>query len=84
MGAMGLKSPASRLYTQPFIPVQIKENIEARVTGFVLGIHRWPVNSPLQWPVTRSIFSFDDVMMISIGSESMTKPLGIWYQINPT
>ena len=29
MGTMGLKSPASPLFTQPFIQVQIKENIKA-------------------------------------------------------
>ena len=30
--------------------------------AFVRGIHRWPVNSPLKWPVTRKMFPFDDVM----------------------
>ena len=29
----------------------------------VRGIHRWPVNSPHKWPVTRKIFPFDDVIM---------------------
>ena len=29
MGAMRLKSPASRLFAQPFIQLQIKENIKA-------------------------------------------------------
>ena len=29
MSTMRLKSPALRLYTQPFIQVQIKENIKA-------------------------------------------------------
>ena len=27
------------------------------------GIHRWPVNSPHQEPVTRKMFPFDDVIM---------------------
>ena len=27
-------------------------------------IHRWPVNSPHKWPVTRKMFPFDDVIMI--------------------
>ena len=27
------------------------------------GIHRWPVNSPHKWPVTRKMFPFDDVIM---------------------
>ena len=25
--------------------------------------HRWPVNSPHKWPVTRKMFPFDDVIM---------------------
>ena len=32
--------------------------------AFVRGIHRWPVNSPHKWPVTRKMFPFDDVIMI--------------------
>ena len=31
--------------------------------AFVRGIHRWPVNSPHKRPVTRKMFSFDDVIM---------------------
>ena len=31
--------------------------------AFVGGIHRWPVNSPHKWPVTRKMFPFDDVIM---------------------
>ena len=30
--------------------------------AFVQGIHRWPVNSPHKWPVTRKMFPFDDVI----------------------
>ena len=33
--------------------------------AFVWGIHRGPVNSPHKWPVTRKIFPFDDVIMMS-------------------
>ena len=44
-----LKSPASRLFTQPFIQAQIKENIKApRHWPLWKGIHRWPVNFPSQ------------------------------------
>ena len=35
--------------------------------AFVWGIHRGPVNSPHKWPVTRKMFPFDDVIMISHG-----------------
>ena len=31
--------------------------------AFVREIHRWPVNSPYKWPVTRKMFPFDDVIM---------------------
>ena len=31
---------------------------------FVRGIHRWPVNSPHKWPVTRKMISFNDVIML--------------------
>ena len=34
--------------------------------AFVWGIHRGPVNSPHKWPVTRKMFPFDDVFMVSI------------------
>ena len=32
--------------------------------AFVRGIHRWPVNSPHKGPVTRKMFSCDDVIII--------------------
>ena len=34
--------------------------------AFVRGIHRWPVNSPHKWPVTRKMFPLDDVI-VSLG-----------------
>ena len=36
--------------------------------AFVRGIHRWPVNSPHKWPVTRKMFPFDDVVMNPLGT----------------
>ena len=32
--------------------------------AFVRGNHRWPVNSPHKWTVTRKMFPFDNVIMI--------------------
>ena len=32
--------------------------------AFVMGIHRWSVDSPHKGPVTRKMFPFDDVTMI--------------------
>ena len=58
-------SPASWLFTQPFIQTQIKEKNQCSVSlAFVQGIHRWPVNSQHKWPVTQKMFSFDDVIVI--------------------
>ena len=57
-----LKSPTSRLFTQPFIQAQMEENIKA-LRHFVSGIHRWLVNSPHKGPVTWKMFPFDDVIM---------------------
>ena len=37
--------------------------------AFVWGIHRWPVNSPHKWPVTRKMFPLDDVIMITKWSD---------------
>ena len=31
---------------------------------FVRGIHRWPVNSPHKWPVSRKMLPFDHVIMV--------------------
>ena len=31
--------------------------------AFVIGIHRWPMNSPHKGPVTRKMIPFDDVIM---------------------
>ena len=31
--------------------------------AFVRGVHRWPMNSPHKWPVTRKMLPFDDVIM---------------------
>ena len=49
-----------------FIQAQIKENIKApRHWSLCWEFPRWPVNSPHQWPVTREMVPFDDVIMDS-------------------
>ena len=34
--------------------------------AFVQGIHRWPVNSQYNWPVTEKMFPFDDIIMVPL------------------
>ena len=41
---------------------QRKHQSSASLT-FLRGIHRWPVNFPHKWPVTRKMFPFDDVLV---------------------
>ena len=40
-----------------------KKNQRPASLAFVRGVHRWPVNSPYKWPLTRKMFPFDDVIM---------------------
>ena len=44
-------------------PDQRKHQISAWL-AFARGIHRWSVNSPHKWPVTRKMFPFDDVITL--------------------
>ena len=48
---------------------------------FVRGIHRWPVNPPHKWPVTRKSFPFDDVIMCR---KSRFIPLGSPIKVHNT
>ena len=42
---------------------QRKHQSSASMT-FIRGIHRWPVNSPHKGPITRKMFTFDDIIML--------------------
>ena len=44
---------------------RLKKTTKLRVTGLCAGIHRWSVDSPHKWPVTRKMFPFDDVIIFS-------------------
>ena len=60
-----LKSPTSRLhvYSVVYSDADQRKHQSSASLAFVRGIHRWPVNSPHKWPVTRKMFPFDDVSM---------------------
>ena len=59
-----LKSPASRLFTQPFIQEADQRKHQSSASlAFVRGIHRGPANSPHKGPVTRKMSPFYDVIM---------------------
>ena len=67
-----LQSPASQLFTQPLIQVQIKENIKAPC--------QWPLcreftgEFPHKGPVTWKMFPFDDVIIFLPASELQLSP----------
>ena len=52
------------VYSTVYSDADQGEHQSSASLAFVWGIHRWPVNSPHKWPVTRKIFPFDDVIMI--------------------
>ena len=54
--------PYDWLLNRLFRRIQKKHESSASL-AVVRGIHRWPVNSPLKWPITRKMFPFDDVIM---------------------
>ena len=58
-----------------------KKTSKLRVTGFVRGFHRWPMNSPHKGPVTRKMFPFDGAIMTHLLSDLFVVPTQIvnWY-----
>ena len=70
-----LKSSTSRLFAQTFVQTQFIENIKApRHWPFCEGIHRWLVDSPHKWPVTRKMFTFDEIIMVYFSNSRHTTP----------
>ena len=51
------------VYSTVYSDVDQRKHQSSASLAFVRGIHRWPVNSPHKWPVTRKMFPFDDVIM---------------------
>ena len=64
MGAIA-SQPASLtlVYSTVYSGADQRKYHSSVTPAFVPGIHRWPVNSPYKWPVTRKMFPFDDVIM---------------------
>ena len=53
------------VYSTVYSDADQRKHQSSASLAFVREIHRGPVNSPHKWPVTRKMFSFDDVIMIS-------------------
>ena len=52
------------VYSTVYSGADVRKHKSSPSLAFVRGIHRWPVNSPHKWPVTRKMFPFDDVIII--------------------
>ena len=64
MGATGSKSTSLTIvYSAVYSDADQRKHQGSASLAFVWGIHRWPVNSPHKWPVTRKMFPLDDVIM---------------------
>ena len=64
MGAMASQiTSLTIVYPPVYSGADQRKHQSSAPLAFVRGIHRWPVNSPHKWPVTRKIFRFDDVIM---------------------
>ena len=63
MGAMvcQITSPTI-IYSTVYSGADQRKHQSYTSLAFVREIHRWPVNSPHKWPVTRKMFPFDDVI----------------------
>ena len=73
------------VYSNIFQADQRKHQSPASL-AFVREIHRWPVNSPHKWPVTRKILPFDEVVMFLSGYIQRLyamsfMPLGFWSRL---
>ena len=53
------------VYSKVYSDADQRKHQSCASLAFVRGIHRGPVNSPHKWPVTRKMFPFDDVIMLS-------------------
>ena len=64
MGAMASQITSLTIfYSTVYSFADQRKHKSSASLAFVWGIHRWPVNSPHKWPVTRKFFPFDDVTM---------------------
>ena len=51
------------VYSTVYSDADQRKHQSSASLAFVRRIHRWPVNSPHKWPVTRKMLPFDDVIM---------------------
>ena len=66
MGAVALQiTSLTTVYSTIDSDADQRKHQSSASLAFVRGNHRGPVNSPHKWPVTRKIFPFDDVIIVT-------------------
>ena len=66
MGAMASQiTSITIVYWTVYSGAEQRKHQSSASLAFVRVIHRWPVNSPHKWPVTRKIFPLDDVIRMN-------------------
>ena len=64
MGAMASQiTRLTTVYSTVYSGADQRKRQSSTSLAFVREIHRWPVNYPHKWPVTRKMFPFDDVII---------------------
>ena len=64
MGAIAYQITSPTIvYSTVYSDADERKHQSSASLAFLRGIHRWPVNSPHKWPVTRKMFPFDDAIM---------------------
>ena len=52
------------VYSTVYSGADQRKHQSSESLAFVRGIHLWSLNSPHKWPVTRQMFTFDDIIML--------------------
>ena len=88
MGAMASQiTSLTIVYSNVHSGADQRKHRSSALLAFVRGIHRWPVNSPHKWPVTRKMFPLDDVIInllpltLVISCEKKIMPIATIYYI---
>ena len=68
MGAIASQSTSPTIvYSTVYSDADQRKHQSSASLAFVWGNHRGPVISTHKWPVTRKMFPFDDIIMVSFG-----------------
>ena len=72
------------VFSTVYLDTDQRKHQSSASLAFLWGNHRGPVNSPHQWPVTRKMFPFNDVIMYG-GFPTQVGPVirkkTLWYKI---